>query len=158
MQIVHLAAWGILPWRLGTTEALTQAYAMLTLVGLAGVVAASWYGLNLAKRLRDRALAVNLQIIVSLVGIVCVLTAIAFVADPAKAVETFARGLAHPPDGETFYKTFSARIKWVGVLVGVNVWMAWTLWRFARRLRSAAEKLRGQRSEAPDSWLGRIRP
>lgn len=145
MQIVRLAAWGILPWRLGTTEALTQVYAMLTLVSWAGVVAASWYGLKLAKRLRDRALAINLRIIVWLVGIFAVLTAIAFVADPAKGVESFARGLAHPPDGGTFYKTFSAGIKWVAFLAGMYVWFGWMLWRFARRLRSAAEKLRGQR-------------
>ena len=117
-HIVRLAAWGILPWRLGMTEALGQAYAALMLVGWVGVAAESWYGLNLAKRLRDRALTINLRIVVWLVGIFSVLAAIAFVADPAKGVEAFAKGLNHPPDGGTFYKTFSARIKWVAGCYG----------------------------------------
>ena len=144
--VIPLVGRGALRLSVGTAEDFAVAYQISSLTAWAGAIAGPWYVSRLSGWLGDRLLQISFSVVKWVYAAVYILIAITVITQWDKATERSVRVVESGHDwGPTASAPWSLVLCWIIFCIGIGLWFAWLQWRFWRRLKTAASKVRQER-------------
>ncbi len=141
--VIPLVARGALRLSVGTVEDFAVAYQISSLTASAGMIAVPWYVSRLSGWLGDRVLQISFSVIKWVSAAVYILIAITEITQWDKTTERSVRVIESGHDwGPSASAPWSLVLCWIIFCMGIGLWFAWLQWRFWRRLKVAANRIR----------------
>ena len=144
LPVLRLSIGGVLQVSFATDYQLASTHAFLEFASLACGLAAVIYLLRFSDRLGDRVLRINFAIFKWIWVVRVVVAGILMLADHRGVIQEQMDGIHRQFDAPTPWQPKTGvLLGWLAFYAATGIWGVWVILRFMRRLRQAADRIRG---------------